>query len=83
MTLPLLQERHFIGLLLNSLLIVALDSGVKKEQPNAGVVRKKMKVCNTPAGQFYHGHMKWKICARQQTFHEVKLVGNGFANAKR
>ncbi|GLS35750.1 hypothetical protein GCM10010869_13390 [Mesorhizobium tianshanense] len=77
-----MQKRHFIRLLLNPLPIVAFGGGVKKEQPDAGVVRIKMKVCNTPAGQFYHGHMIWKIYAGQQTFHEFKLLGNGLANAK-
>ncbi|OWK24045.1 hypothetical protein AJ87_27415 [Rhizobium yanglingense] len=78
-----MQERHFIGLLLKPLLVVAFGSGVKKEQPHAGIAGKKMKVRDTPAGQFDHGHMIWKLRARQQTFHKFKLIGNRLANAKR
>jgi len=83
LTLPLLQERHFISLLLKPLPVGAFGGGVKKEQPHAVIVSKKMKVRDTPAGQFDHGNMKRKLRARQQTFHELKLLGNRLADAER
>ncbi|WP_190241239.1 hypothetical protein, partial [Mesorhizobium sp. M4B.F.Ca.ET.019.03.1.1] len=46
-------------------------------------VVKEMKVRDTPAGQFHHGQMEWKLWARQQPFHDFELIGNGLASAKR
>ena len=47
------------------------------------ILQDALKVRDTPARQFDHGHMIWKLRARQQTFHKFKLIGNRLANAKR